>query len=448
MDKELVKRALNILKTEENEPQILYWLGKGQNNAQIAQKLSSNSTNIHFQRKSIERLLRQGGIPEITFEVYQVVFETVGDPPDWSKWPPTILEEKLPTPEPSQPEHDLSEHQTSEPETEGIPQAPQPNIENDLPASSNLVPAQVPSSSQEPMPSRDHPMFPAGIERNRLAIILGIASIVGFIFLGLTIFRGLNIFTVAPTATEAASVVQSEPVASSTIARTPFPKPTEEIVEALVPTDTRRPTNTPAPTGIPTVTPTSTNTPTETATPTITLTPTPSIILPWGDNFDNGELAPEWKRLASQYTIKFENNNGWLAPLSPDADCLLLSIGDESLKNFSFEMGYGSTLPVWANSNRFVIVIGEKIRVVYHSFGDESWETFSEGEWVNFHTGSDRHPYSRHLKILASGNRYTSLLDGSVQSDIVNPDIEASGPVSLQICRYMQIDYVRIEALP
>jgi hypothetical protein len=447
MDKEEIKKVLRRLDQENRQQaEILYLLCRYPhfNNEQIADRVKSKPLRggtVNTRKQGIFQYLDGAGIvpynayldiESLPTELVEAINELVGHPPQFKPWPPV---EFVPEPE-------IEEKPELEPEPEPTPPPPRPRL--------------------QPQPRRGFTRPAWLTQQNAIMVVLALTLLFG---LFLVIDRWNQINTVPePTIVAAVEteVVENTP-ASTRPSRTPNPTQTQEMAGTLTavyaaitatafktPIPTSIPTRTPMPTTIPTATttPTATVAPTETITPTEVPSPTPSIILPWYDGFDNGQLAPEWKRLASQYTIKFENNSGWLAPLSPVGDCLLLSIGDESLKNFSFEMGYGSTLSGWANSNRFVIAIGDKIRAVYHSFGDERWETFTDGEWVGFHTGPEGHAYSRHIKITASGNRYTSLLDGSINSDIVNPDVEASGPISLQICRYVQIDYVRIEALP
>ena len=480
MEKEEIKRVLRTLdQAKLQQPEILYLLCRYPrfNDEQIANMLSPRKTSskriskesVYGRKRGIFQKLEGAGIvsadayldrENLPRELIEAINELVDHPPQFYPWPPVEFSpEEESESEQEEVEETEEEEDTADGETEETIDEETEDTTDDTTVGT-IPPAGVIDQNQT-TPAARHPAllrWPFQSPwRNAAVVLLAVVLFFGAL---LWIFGWVAPIIAVPEPTTVAEVeteTTEDTPASIHPSRTPNPTQTQEMAGTLTAvsmaqTATARVTNTstsiPSNTPSPTVTSPPTSTPTATITPTSTPSPTPNIVLPWSDDFDSGELAPEWKKLASQYTIKFENNNGWLAPISPDADCLLLSIGDESLNNFSFEMGYGSTLPGWANSNRFVIGIGDKIRVVYHSFSNESWEIFAEGEWVNFHRGTDRHPFSRHLKITASGNRYTSLLDGSIQSDIVNPDVEASGPITLQVCRYVQIDYVSLEALP
>lgn len=95
MDQETLRKAVDRLTLEHIK--ILYWLNRNQNNAAIASKLGTNATDVHFMRKFIENTLKIAGVEDIndstrTYppDLIHTINDTVGTPPDWSKWPPEL----------------------------------------------------------------------------------------------------------------------------------------------------------------------------------------------------------------------------------------------------------------------------------------------------------------------------------------------------------------------
>ncbi|MEJ2750792.1 MAG: hypothetical protein P8183_23225, partial [Anaerolineae bacterium] len=131
MDEEILRSALNRL--ELDHIKILYWLSRNRNNKYIAPRLKKNSTDVHFMRKFIETTLKIAGVEDVDDsarryppEIIQLINETVGTPPDWSKWPPPFLKPESESSSGSSQFHEQElalsqeEDELTEPENESI----------------------------------------------------------------------------------------------------------------------------------------------------------------------------------------------------------------------------------------------------------------------------------------------------------------------------------------
>ncbi|MAU01485.1 MAG: hypothetical protein CL608_30460 [Anaerolineaceae bacterium] len=369
MDEEILRNALNRLRLEHIK--IIYWLNRNQNNGHIATKLDTNATDIHFKRKFIEETLTIAGIEGINDsariyppELINLINQTVGSPPDWSKWPPPLPKEV--EGEEVEKEFSAREAQTLEPE-ESLEESDGDNGSSDiLEANSEFGTGEEqtlePEWSEEdeeeqletdegllatPPERRSQPrLLNIFSRRNVVRGILVIAFLFGLWQLILLIIGGPGPIPVGTPSPESVFEEAQSPTADSQIAveqtltaRAPTPDAAQtqaaneaEIATNVAATETALVTDTPSPT------PTQTNTPTPS--PTASNTPTPSPVpppptdnlvlhLPLDGNADdvsgnglnalnvNGALPTEGRHGEPNTAYSFESTSGIIIPDSP-----------------------------------------------------------------------------------------------------------------------------------
>ena len=195
---------------------------------------------------------------------------------------------------------------------------------------------------------------------------------------------------------------------------TPLPTQTPYPTYTLQPTSTPYPTYTPRPT------------PTDVPLPT--LTSTPALVIPFQDNFDQGQSA-EWRVLTGQ-TI---SNNG---RLTAAIDRVELEIGDTSLINYVVDFNFSlETYCLGCGYEGITLNFGPNLRFDlgrgWRAYYNNGWNPITEGYPIA-KTGT--------VKFIVIDHTYKVVVDGKPFSEITYSGTQSNGPLGIQIRQGSFID--------
>lgn len=188
------------------------------------------------------------------------------------------------------------------------------------------------------------------------------------------------------------------------------------------------------PTPIPSRTPAFTSTPAPTNTPVPT--PTPSIKLPFADNFSGG-ISPSWKVEDGQPIISGGN-------LNPANGSVTLSIGDETLDNYTVEFDY--YMP-FSGPDYMFVWFGKSMKLGV-SPGQFDWLAIQDGKWKNLLPVGSPGRQRDHLKIRVSKHVYNVTVGTNFIPEFVYDSGAANGPVMITVISPSYISNFKLEPNP